>query len=139
MKKYEFHELLAISFIALFLGVFALFIIHESSPDSLARITGYAWLNITVPTTVNVSQANITVCNFTLSQGWNLVSFFCWYKNMNRTVALEPIDGKYAAVFSYDSSDTADPWKSYNPSLPNWAVQDLNSMSRQKGYWIYMN
>jgi hypothetical protein len=42
-------------------------------------------------------------------------------------------------IFSYDITDSSDPWKSYNPRLPNWTVQQLTHMSRLSGYWINMS
>jgi hypothetical protein len=55
-----------------------------------------------------------------------------------RSEVLDSVSGSYGAIFQYDSFDSVDPWKSYNPSLPNWAVQQLDYMDRVSGYWIYM-
>jgi hypothetical protein len=40
-------------------------------------------------------------------------------------------------MFGYNDNDPADPWKSYNPNLPSWTVQQLSHMDRISGYWIY--
>jgi len=92
-----------------------------------------------VPTYVNVLPKQPTYCDFNLNPGWNLVSFFCLGMFVNRDEVLQPIEGHYVKIFSYNPTDSTDPWKSYNPTLPAWTVQQLNFMDRVSGYWIYMN
>ncbi|GIU69985.1 MAG: hypothetical protein KatS3mg002_1221 [Candidatus Woesearchaeota archaeon] len=78
-------------------------------------------------------------CNFNLTQGWNYVSFHCIASSVPREQVLMNISGNYSKIFTYTAFDTADPWKSYNPDLPNWTVQQLNYMGRTSGYIILMN
>jgi hypothetical protein len=58
---------------------------------------------------------------------------------VERSRALQSIEGSYDAIFEFQSNDVNDPWKSYTPSsLPNWTIQQLNYMDRVSGYWIYV-
>ena len=77
------------------------------------------------------------LCSIPLQSGPNLVSIPCITFAMNTSDALESIAGSYSSVHGY-VDDPADPWKSYNPSLPNWTIQDLTLMDRKTGYWIYV-
>jgi hypothetical protein len=88
---------------------------------------------------VQIMPAESKNCSFHLKEGWNLVSFFCLSNSVSTRYALESLNGSYDKIFSYASTDSVDPWKSYNPSLPDWAVQQLEYVSRIPGYWIYIN
>jgi hypothetical protein len=69
-----------------------------------------------------------------LSTGWNLIS----YKGSRSrpvTEALSSISGKYEKVYAYVSSDSADPWKMFDPAAPSY-MNDLNVMVPGLGYWI---
>jgi hypothetical protein len=67
-------------------------------------------------------------------QGWNL---FAYPVNATRAVSdsLRSIAGRFGIVYGYDGSDTANPWKGYNPTVPGW-VSDLNYLEFGHGYWI---
>ena len=67
-----------------------------------------------------------------------MVSFYCLGMFADRSQVLQSIDGYYNAIFEYNPTDVNDHWKSYNPYLPNGTVQQLNSMDRISGYWVYM-
>lgn len=82
---------------------------------------------------------NQTVCDFNTEQGWNLVSFPCIVDDADIAVFLPYSNYSYGSVRQYLASDPGDPWKSYNPNLPSWVVQDLGSFSRAGGYWIYFD
>ena len=66
--------------------------------------------------------------------GWNL---FAYPVQATRNVddALLSISGHYTTVYSYDTTDTADPWKMYDVTSPDWA-NDLAALEFGKGYWI---
>lgn len=102
--------------------------------DNTSNITGRP-----VNTYVNILPGILQPCNFTLPQGWNMVSFFCLGMWNPRDKVLETINDSYEKIFYYSKTDINDPWKSYNPNLPNWTVQQLNYMSRVNGYWIFLN
>ena len=67
--------------------------------------------------------------------GWNL---FAYPVNATRAVteALQSIEGDYGILYGYDGSDTLDPWKGFNPSVPGWANNDLHYLEFGHGYWI---
>jgi hypothetical protein len=112
--------------------VMSVFIIQNDRQDS---ITGNAVTN----TQVSIIPVPFSNCSFDLHSGWNLVSFYCLGLFSDRNTVLNSIDGNYTMIFTYDASDANDPWKSYNPSLPDWTVQQLSNMNRFSGYWIYIS
>jgi hypothetical protein len=101
--------------------------------DRLGPITGDA-----VYTHAEILPTVSKDCSFSLYPGWNMVSFYCLGLFSNRTMVLQSVDGYYGSIFEYQADDANDPWKSYNPYVPIWAVQQLNYMDRLSGYWIYM-
>jgi hypothetical protein len=66
--------------------------------------------------------------------GWNL---FAYPVQGTRPVtqALLSISGYYTTVYGYDATDTTDPWKVYDVTVPDW-VNDLNVLEFSHGYWI---
>jgi len=134
MRLYQNY--IALGLIAVFLVVFAIVMIPEKSDnkvyDDSSMISG------NVVTRVQLFPAGAKNCSFRLHSGWNMVSFYCFGMFVDKNVALYPVSGSYGSVFQYVPSDVNDPWKSYNPYIPGWAVQQLSSMDRVSGYWIYM-
>ena len=129
-------EKIHILLISLTLTIFGiLVIVSVFSPELFneTTITGHD-----VNTRVNVLPISSSDCNFSLSPGWNLVSFYCigMFEPVDDT--LSSIRDNYQSIFMYNAMDANDPWKSYNPSLPDWAVQQLQYLDRMSGYWIYM-
>jgi hypothetical protein len=51
------------------------------------------------------------------------------------TEALASIAGSYSTVYWYDGSDTVDPWKVHDVSVPLWA-NDLSTFKFGEAYWI---
>ncbi len=117
----------------LLVAVIALIILgHVHPPErSATTITGE------VATTVNVSGAANTSCNITLRKGANLVSFFCIGDFVPRSDIVQDIED-LGSVRTYKEGE-ADPWRTYNPNLPNWTVQDLEFFTRRNAYWIVVN
>jgi hypothetical protein len=97
------------------------------------RITGYQVMS----TRVVISMPVPNQCNMTFEQGWNLVSFPCIAEDIDINLFTENTTLQYVSFRGFDANDGSDPWKSYNPSLPSWAVQD-NMLSRKAGYWVYV-
>jgi hypothetical protein len=88
-----------------------------------------------VVTIVNISNSTFISCTVNLSAGTNVFSGFC----LGNENPIQDILGNMTSlqhVFSYVPSDANDPWKSYKPNLPSWAIQDLAYLSRDKGYVI---
>jgi len=110
--------------------ILSLFVFEKILPTSFQKITG------NVVTRVNVTQPQVAYCNFTLYSGLNLVSFFCIPTMHPRDQVIGNLSS-LEAIFEYQE-EKSDAWKSYNPSLPNFVIQDLSFMSRTEGYWIMM-
>ena len=127
IPKYTIAFIVVISAIVLFS------ILGNNPPDG-NYLTGYQ----TVPSIVEIVTVQSYECNFTLSEGWNLVSFFCLGMLNNRGRVMQSINGNYSMIFRYDAFDSDDPWKSYNPNLPSWTIQQVPYMDRLSGYYIYM-
>ena len=125
-----YNNALMLIFVALFLIVASIVVISE---DKSNKISG----NV-VNTHVEVLPVSSKNCSFHLNPGWNMVSFYCLGLFSDRSTVLGSIDGYYGSIFEYNSNDATDPWKSYNPDLPNWTVQKLTYLDRTVGYWIYI-
>ena len=65
-----------------------------------------------------------------------LVSTSCVPQNTSVDFVLASISGNYSSIHTYNASVELDYWKAYDPSMPSWVVQDLDSISEKKGYWI---
>jgi hypothetical protein len=72
------------------------------------------------------------------AEGWNLVAYPV-KQTRAVTVALQSIDGYYTQVYGYEPTDTADPWKLYDATMPTMfgpSVNDLHELRFGKGYFI---
>jgi hypothetical protein len=116
----------------MFIVVLSLVVIFDDTNTN--SITG----NYLVNTKVEVLPVLLKNCSFHLYPGWNMVSFYCLGMFADRDSVLTSVSDSYDSIFMYDAFDTIDPWKSYNPSLPSWTVQQLSNIDRVSGYWIYM-
>jgi len=92
-----------------------------------------------VITRVSVISRVALNCSIFMVEGWNLVSMPCVTKNNSRDPMLTTINDSYLSIHTYKITDTLDPWKSYNPNLPWWVVQDLDKITELEGYWIRMS
>lgn len=121
----------------LFILIILLLILFLSIINKYPKgITGFQ----IVGTRLIITSTVQSFCNLSLSQGWNLISFSCLGDDTNIKLFFNNatfINDSFKAIFSYDVNDVNDPWKSYNPYLPNWTIQDLSYISRRRGYWIY--
>lgn len=80
-------------------------------------------------------------CSINLTEGMNLVSFYCIADRSPLNSTLRDINNttlNYSAIYSYSSDEVEDPWGSYNPTLPNWTTQALDEIDRKHGYIIIM-
>ena len=68
--------------------------------------------------------------------GWNL---FAWpvQGSSSITESLVSIDGQYGAVYGYESTEPADPWRFYSldPAIPD-LLDNLHEFEFGRGYWI---
>jgi hypothetical protein len=120
--------------LALFILLIGAFSTAVFSPKYNNSITGQE-----VISRVEISNVVPINCDFNMTSGWNYVSFHCLASSVPRDEALLRINSSYDKIFSYNAFDTTDPWKSYNPDLPSWAIQQLNYMGRPTGYIILIN
>ncbi|MCK5282014.1 MAG: hypothetical protein KAK00_01265 [Nanoarchaeota archaeon] len=78
-------------------------------------------------------------CNITLGENWNLICIACQPENKSVDSVLKNISENYTSIHTYDASDTIDHWKSHNPDMPSWVIQDLAAINEKSGYWINMD
>ncbi len=72
-----------------------------------------------------------------LLEGWNLISLPKIQSDTNVNSVLSSISGDYKAVQSFDTADSNDPWKHYNPQKP-MELNDLSDLDHTMGIWIYV-
>ena len=89
-----------------------------------------SWVNATVSTL----PASGTTLN--LYTGWNLISLPLMPEDTGITSLLSSINGNYSIIWEYNTSDSSDHWKKYDPGVP--FGNDLKNMEPGKGYWIMM-
>lgn len=131
MKLYR--NPLILTFVAMTVVFLSIVVIFNDTTSN--SITGHGIVN----TKVEVFPTIFKNCSFHLYPGWNMVSFYCLGLFADRSLVLQTVEDSYGAIFEYQAFEGADPWKSYNPYLPNWTVQQLTHMDRVSGYWIYMS
>ncbi|MBC8447193.1 MAG: VCBS repeat-containing protein [Chloroflexi bacterium] len=66
--------------------------------------------------------------------GWNIFSYPL-RSPQPVSEALVSISGTYTTVYGYEATDTADPWKVYDVTAPDY-VNDLATLEFGRGYWI---
>ncbi|MFH1916361.1 MAG: hypothetical protein ABIJ21_03795 [Nanoarchaeota archaeon] len=117
-----------------FLLVLCLFFVSFIGTDQtlLDRATGWA------VATVNVRNGTIVECATDIPVGQSLFSAYCIGMYENPANLFQNVSG-FSYLFEYSPGVATDYWKSYNPTLPNWTVQDLTYVSRLKGYVIGMS
>jgi len=85
--------------------------------------------------TLTVTGLPLASTQVNLESGWNLIGYPST-ESQSISDALSSIQDKYEIVWTYNSSDTQDPWKRYMPGgAPG---NDLDDMKPGCGYWIKM-
>jgi hypothetical protein len=94
---------------------------------------GY-WINVLNSTSLNITGWIRLPATIPLESGWNLVGY---PNNSSKTPqqAFSSINDSIASVHAYNSTDSADYWKVYAPSL-NDSLNDLKLIIPNWGYWI---
>ena len=110
----------------------SIFVIKQNFSDIKNKITGAPQLD----TSAIIIQINESRCSKDFEQGWNLISVPCVAKPTNVSQVFENISGDIISIFEYPSKRV---WRAYNPSLPEWVVQDLEKINRKRGYWLNMD
>jgi len=106
----------------------------------ISKCSGITDANDTI---TNLQVQTTGTCNkninlYSSPDDMNLISFPCSPDNESVTNVLSSISGNYDAIWAYDTLDTNDPWKGYDPDVPAW-VNDLYNVTSTKGYWVKMN
>ncbi len=97
-------------------------------------LESYRWLSSIGTTSTPTSTKSIG-----LFEGLNLVSLPLAPDGLlTPAQVLASIDGNYERVYAYSGCDAADPWKVYDPSVPDF-VNDLNSVDPRIGLWVQMS
>ena len=128
MKTTKKTGVIAFALVLVMLSVFTLLYQNENT----IPITGYA------PAGVFVFSSDFLVCDFTVNQGWSLISIPCFSTYHTVSSFINILGADFTSIHWYDPSDTSDQWKAYNPSIPAWVIQDLDRIEKEKGYWIDM-
>lgn len=131
MKRYIPITVLAVA-LMIAAGVVSFIVVPET--DNL--ISGM------VTTQVYVYESPPKGCAVNLTEGINMVSFYCVTGErfitdslVDRTNTSLP----FFAIYKYNANNPTDAWDSYNPLLPNWTVQSLTNLNRRYGYVLVMN
>ncbi|MFH0978195.1 MAG: hypothetical protein V1837_02725 [Candidatus Woesearchaeota archaeon] len=132
--------------ISAFAFVLVLGLLYSSSTPGFPVITGWPIARLTI---VEVYHK---MCNISLNPGFNYFSAPCFgdevaistaleefYQNLTNSSNMTVCSYKFRSIHAYDSTDSLDHWKSYNPCLPSYVVQDMAILDDKKGYAIYMN
>ena len=92
------------------------------------------WIHMTAADTLELNQRAANPTTIPLCRGWNLVGYPST-QPLPVADALASIDGAYELVYSYNATDTDDPWQKYDPKAPPFA-NDLTEMGAGQAYWI---
>jgi hypothetical protein len=109
-----------------------------SSPDTLEEIDENLglWIHVTSASTLSVKgfmPTTTTINLLTTGNGWNLVGF---PSSLSPAPAVSFTDStNVSLVYAYDPSDVNNPWKLYQPGIPDYVI-DLASMQAGFGYWV---
>lgn len=82
------------------------------------------------------SPPGMSAYTMQLAPGWNLISFPVQLDNGAIERVLSPITGLWDSAKYYDSTDAADPWKSYRPGS---SVNDLHEVDHTMALWLHMS
>ena len=109
---------------------------YGNTLEELHRTMGF-WINMAEDRTLSITGVAPVSTSVLLYSGWNLIG---WSTGAGEALpsALSDIDGNYELVMAHHASDTADPWKLFDPTGPAYA-NDLTVMDPGWGYWIEMN
>jgi len=103
---------------------------------STVTVASGLWIKASADTTWIVTGTTPALVNILLCAGQNLIGYPSGGA-ADLPDALAGIAGKYNTVYAFDSADTSDPWKLFDPKAPVF-VNDLTALSPKKGYWIEM-
>jgi len=119
-------------------------IIWGSNPTHMFVLPGSFLVTLTVEDRMGQTDSdvmNVNVGEYTfnidLEMGWNLISIPLEMSNTSIENVLSSIAGQWDYVQYYDSTDPADPWKTYATFKPAM-LNDLWFIDNTMGFWIHM-
>jgi hypothetical protein len=90
----------------------------------------------TTATTVRILPTPPLNCSFSPQEGYNIVALPC----LIGVARVDNITNNTGVLAMYQYvPGSSDPWRVYNPSLPDYVVNDLTVMTRRVGYITIMN
>lgn len=92
------------------------------------------WITMNTADTLTIAGIQPATTEIPLCAGWNLIGYPAPASRPVEEV-LASIEGEYERVYAFDAGDMDDPWKLYDPSVPNF-VCDLTEFRPGLGYWI---
>lgn len=101
--------------------------------DTIDETMG-VWVSMAEGAAWEVAGITPTNTSIPLCPGWNLVGYPAEQRRPV-TEVLAPIAGRYDRVFAFEAGDPEDPWKVYDPGVPDFA-NDLAEFQPGFGYWI---
>lgn len=95
------------------------------------------WVNMTVTDTLVMTSTVPVSTTIDLCTGWNLVGYPSAHERPI-VEALESITGTYSIIYAYDTTNSDQQWKKYDPNAPVFA-NTLDVMKPEWGYWIHVD
>ena len=96
------------------------------------------WIRVNGAQTLTVSGTAPGTSSIAVSTGWNLVGYPST-TNLDLPGAFSGHGlGDFSLAYAYHASDTADPWKKFDPLMPI-NLNDLKVLAPGWGYWVDVN
>jgi hypothetical protein len=95
------------------------------------------WVYVPDKGVLTGSRYETMITEVPLHYGWNLVGY-PRYEPKRVSVALANIEDKYEVIYTYDPTDSADPWQEYDVKVPA-EQNDFRELEPHRGYWIWVN
>ncbi len=93
------------------------------------------WIRVNGAQTLAVSGTVPGTSSIAVSTGWNLVGFPS-SASLDLPGAFSDHGlGDFSLAYAYHASDTADPWKKFDPLMPI-NLNDLKLLASGWGYWV---
>ncbi len=107
---------------------------YSNTLTSLDETMGF-WINMNAGGTLKVSGTPPTTTHIALKTGWNLVGFpSAGSLALPGAFSSHGVTG-FTLVYAYHASDTAEPWKKFDPAGPSFA-NNLITLDTGYGYWV---
>ena len=95
------------------------------------------WIQMNQAATLTFSGVKLNSATIPLQAGWNLISYPLTEAQL-LTDVFGSIVGACQLLYTFDSSTPSNPWRQYDPSIPNQPGA-LTQLEPGKSYWVQMN